>query len=43
VRFVSETVNCGTATAQPVRNGTSPYGIWGALGSVNGGESTALP
>jgi prepilin-type N-terminal cleavage/methylation domain-containing protein/prepilin-type processing-associated H-X9-DG protein len=47
VSFVSETVNCATSgtlgqnydgTTQPV--GRSPFGVWGAMGSVNGGEST---
>ncbi|MGL6196961.1 MAG: DUF1559 domain-containing protein [Thermoguttaceae bacterium] len=24
-------------------SGASPYGVWGAMGSINGGESTSLP
>ncbi len=35
VRFVTETINCGN-----YGTGTNPsYGIWGALGTVNGGEA----
>jgi type II secretory pathway pseudopilin PulG len=51
VRFISETINCATA-GTPGQNfngggnnqpkGESPFGVWGALGSINGGESTAL-
>jgi prepilin-type processing-associated H-X9-DG protein len=41
VRFFSETINFGniTATTTPVTGGESPFGVWGALGSINGGES----
>lgn len=39
VRFISETINAGDPTAQEVSSGPSPYGVWGALGSRNGGES----
>ncbi|MDR2441689.1 MAG: DUF1559 domain-containing protein [Planctomycetaceae bacterium] len=41
VRFISETINCGTitATTTPVASGESPFGVWGALGSINGGEA----
>ncbi len=45
VIFVSDTINAvtaGRANENPVTIGVSPYGIWGALGSINGGESTAL-
>jgi hypothetical protein len=42
VHFVSDTVNCGTLSSVPVRSGASPYGVWGAMGSIDGGESTAL-
>ena len=47
VRFMSETVNCEsgtlpTSTATEVSSGQSPYGVWGAMGSVNGGESVTL-
>ena len=42
VRFVSDNVDCGDAGASQVYNGKSPYGVWGAMGSRNGGESTSL-
>ncbi len=44
VRFISETINCGSYTTQhPLPNvGPSIYGIWGALGSACGGETTSL-
>ncbi len=48
VHFVSDTINCATndsrggqaydGNVQP--SGSSPFGVWGALGSINGGEST---
>ncbi len=41
VRFVSENVNTGDLSAQDIRTiagGPSPYGIWGALGSIKGKE-----
>jgi len=43
VRFVSDTVNCGNiGTARAVKTGPSPFGVWGALGSPDGGESESL-
>jgi hypothetical protein len=36
VRFISETINAGDNTKTPVTGGQSPYGAWGALGSING-------
>jgi hypothetical protein len=45
VRFVSETIDAGTATAFPTpaeATGESPFGIWGALGSRDGGESKSI-
>lgn len=44
VTFVSETVDAGNVNANQVTSpGTeSPYGVWGALGSINGGESKSL-
>lgn len=38
VRFVSENINTGNQGATEVTSGPSPYGIWGALGTKNGGE-----
>lgn len=46
VKFVSDTVDCGNqayfSTNGEVTTGESPYGIWGAIGSINGGESKSL-
>jgi prepilin-type N-terminal cleavage/methylation domain-containing protein/prepilin-type processing-associated H-X9-DG protein len=48
VRFVSETVNAKTSgvtfsTPHPLKaSGQSDFGVWGAMGSINGGESTSL-
>ncbi|MDR1269055.1 MAG: DUF1559 domain-containing protein, partial [Planctomycetaceae bacterium] len=44
VRFVSDTIDTGTGDAANRDNGSpSVYGVWGALGSRNGGEPTSLP
>ncbi|GHT33547.1 hypothetical protein FACS1894214_5290 [Planctomycetales bacterium] len=44
VQFISDTINCRTAGMgeTDVATGQSPYGIWGALGSVDGGESVTF-
>ena len=43
VRFVTESVDCGNLSNAPtLTGGTSPYGVWGAMGSINGGESRSL-
>jgi prepilin-type processing-associated H-X9-DG protein len=48
VKFVSETIDVGTAdtfpTADPVGevSGESPFGVWGALGTRDGGEAKSL-
>lgn len=45
-RFISETIDAGNqAVVAPAFNarGESPYGVWGALGSKNGGESVSGP
>ena len=41
VRFVSDTINSGNLAAVPVTQGPSPYGVWGAMGSIDGGEPIA--
>ncbi|MDR2440946.1 MAG: DUF1559 domain-containing protein [Planctomycetaceae bacterium] len=41
VRFISETIDAGTANAA-VSSGASPFGAWGALGSRDGRESTTF-
>jgi prepilin-type N-terminal cleavage/methylation domain-containing protein len=39
VRFVSDGIDTGDLTRQPVTGGApSPYGVWGALGSVAGSD-----
>ena len=46
VRFVSDSVNWSTGTMNDsvftVTSGASPFGVWGAYGSINGGESASL-
>ncbi len=42
VMFVSDTINTGDLSAAQVTSGKSPYGVWGAMGSINGGESVSL-
>ena len=42
VIFVSDTVDPGDLTQSPPTSGASPYGVWGAMGSANGGESQSL-
>ena len=41
VRFISDNVDSGnTAVAPPTSvSGASPYGVWGALGTIQGGEA----
>ena len=41
VRFVSDTIDCGDSWANAVVSGASPYGVWGAMGSAQGGETTS--
>jgi hypothetical protein len=44
VRFISDTINCvtsGITTPKQVTSGPSEFGVWGALGSISGGESAA--
>jgi len=38
VRFVNQNINTGNLAAQQVTAGPSPYGVWGALGSISGRE-----
>ena len=42
VRFISDTIDCGTSAARLVQIGESQFGIWGAYGSIGGGESKTL-
>ncbi len=44
IRFIPETIDCGSITVihnAPI-SGESIYGVWGALGSTNGGETKTL-
>ena len=43
VRFISNTINTGNLGAYQPFNGPSVYGVWGALGSKDGGESVTAP
>ncbi|MDR2755049.1 MAG: DUF1559 domain-containing protein [Planctomycetaceae bacterium] len=46
VRFVSETIDVGSGdkfSGNVVATGESPFGIWGAMGSRDGGESKTAP
>jgi len=38
VRFISEQIDCGNLSSPEVSSGPSPYGVWGALGTKDGGE-----
>jgi len=40
VRFISETIDAGDPTAAPPYSNSiaSPYGVWGAIGTLDGGE-----
>jgi len=48
VQFISSTINAdrnglaATWAGVTMPSGASPFGVWGALGSINGGESTTL-
>ena len=39
VRFINQNINCGNTAAPQVIAGNSPYGVWGALGSISGREA----
>jgi prepilin-type N-terminal cleavage/methylation domain-containing protein len=50
VRFIAETINVGNQAADDFTGpttvnytGPSRYGVWGAIGSRNGGENVAIP
>ena len=43
VQFISNTIDSGDMNAHAVQSGPSPFRVWGALGSPNGGESFGLP
>jgi len=39
VQFVNETIDCGQIGSAPSVAGPSVYGVWGAMGTKNGGET----
>jgi prepilin-type N-terminal cleavage/methylation domain-containing protein/prepilin-type processing-associated H-X9-DG protein len=48
VRFINDTINCGTLSewfryVNDGRGDTSPFGVWGALGTMNAGENRGMP
>lgn len=42
VRFISDGIDAGNQGAEPVSLGTSPYGVWGALGTKDSDEIVSL-
>jgi prepilin-type processing-associated H-X9-DG protein len=42
VHFVSDSIDTGNLTLPPVASGPSPYGVWGALGSMGAGEVASI-
>lgn len=42
VRFISDSIDTGNTSLPPVTTGPSPYGVWGALGTISGGEVNRL-
>ncbi|MCF0233871.1 MAG: DUF1559 domain-containing protein, partial [Thermoguttaceae bacterium] len=47
VRFISETIDCGTYLNSTDYlwkdpSGKSPYGVWGAMGTISGGETISM-
>jgi prepilin-type N-terminal cleavage/methylation domain-containing protein/prepilin-type processing-associated H-X9-DG protein len=38
VRFISQNIDAGNPGAPERLTGPSPYGVWGSLGTINGGE-----
>ncbi|GAB6167275.1 DUF1559 domain-containing protein [Thermostilla marina] len=43
VHFIRETIDTGNLAAPQPSYGQSPYGVWGALGSKDGGEVVQIP
>jgi prepilin-type processing-associated H-X9-DG protein len=42
VRFITDSIEYGANNALEVTSGGSNFGVWGAIGSINGGESKGL-
>lgn len=44
VQFISQSIDTGNLSVPAIQaTGASPYGVWGALGTMNGGEVAELP
>jgi hypothetical protein len=44
VHFISDTIHSGdTSHSANQQSGESSFGVWGALGSIDGGEAKTLP
>ncbi|MDO5309589.1 MAG: DUF1559 domain-containing protein [Planctomycetia bacterium] len=41
VHFISETIDCGDTSSYGNTSGNSQHGVWGAMASAQGGETTA--
>ena len=39
IRFINQSINAGNSGAPETLSGPSPYGVWGALGTISGGET----
>jgi hypothetical protein len=42
VRFISNSIDTGTLSKPALTNAASPYGVWGAMGTMNGGENQSF-
>jgi len=42
VRFISDNINTGNLGVPLVGDGPSPYGVWGAMGSIAGGDTATF-
>jgi len=43
VSTIADNINAGNSAAAYVGSGASPYGVWGALGTRDGGEAASKP
>ena len=41
VTFITDDIDAGDPTLTPPESGGSPYGVWGSMGTIRGGERTA--
>ena len=44
VRFISDSIDCGSQTTKHINSGgqESPFGLWGALGTISSAETSSL-